>query len=64
MQSQARFRMNLWDWVKTGTHVSHPFPQKGPWKKRSSGQLSEMERGDGQAGAEQEKATPRQENKQ
>lgn len=41
-----------------------PFHRKGPWKKTSSGQLSKTECGDGQAGAEQQKATPRQENKQ
>lgn len=50
MQSQARFGMNLWDQVKTGTRVSHPFQQKGPGKKASSDQLSETEQGDGQAG--------------
>lgn len=53
MQLQAKFGMNLWDQVKTGTRVSHPFQQKGPWKKTSSDQLSEMKHGDGQArGAE------------
>lgn len=74
MRSQARFGMNLWDWVKTGTRVSRPFQQKGPWKKTSSNQLSETERGDGQAGAaeptgasvvaEQQKPTPRQAKKE
>lgn len=66
--------MNLWDQVKTGTRVSHPFQQKGPWKKTSSDQLSETEQGDGQAGAaepagpsavaEQQKPTPHQVDKQ
>lgn len=49
MQSQARFGTNFWDRVKTGTRVSHPFHQKGPWKKTSSDQLSETEQGDGGA---------------
>lgn len=40
MQLQARFGMDLWDQVKTGTHVSHSFQQKGPWKKTNGNQLS------------------------
>jgi len=39
MQLQARFGINLWDWVKTGTHVSRPFQQKGPWKKTDGAEL-------------------------
>lgn len=51
MQLQARFGTNFWDRVKTGTRVSQPFQQKGPWKKTSSDQRSETEQGDGGAGA-------------
>lgn len=43
---------------------STPFHRNGPWKKKSSDQLSRTESGDGQAGAEQQKAASHQENKQ
>lgn len=39
MQLQARFGINLWDRVKTGTHVSRPLQQKGPWKKTHHAEL-------------------------
>jgi len=58
MQSQAGSGMNLWDQVKTGTRVSHPFQQKGPWRKTSRDQASGREQGDGQAGGAETHTSP------